>query len=366
MTRRVIRWYPIRLPPTPRETMPLLKKPTRRHLLRFLPDLGEIARELDTVAGLLGGRRTVLHVARRAMACQFEVLLPAGREDWASAAVLALNEVERIESILSIFRPDSELSNVNRLAASPVGMRVSEELFAFLERCRSLWTSTEGAFDPACGALSEVWGFKQRSPRRPSEAEIAAASHVSGFRHLRLESSQRRVHLTHAGVTINPGAVGKGWAIDRAIAMLRDSGVDNALIHAGGSSIRAIGPGPDDQFGWTVALPRASSAATGPHRSGETVVRSAPASLTTTLLNQSLATSGAGEQYFESDGITYCHVIDPRTGQALRRRGALSVKAAFAADADALSTALFVMNSDERVRFLNRNVDITVFDRTEP
>lgn len=325
----------------------------RRELLGLTGDWSHGLRGPHAGAG-------ALRLRRRAMACWFELLVPADERTAAAAAMSALDEVERVEALLSIYRPESELSRLNHALADPrtaaAGVTVSAELWPFLVLCRSAWQESGGAFDPGTGELSAVWGFRDRRPRHPSNAEIERALARGGLGRLRLEAGARRVSADAPGVVLNPGAVGKGWALDRAIDALRAAGVSNALLSAGGSSIRAIGGGPDGD-GWPVSVPAPSA---------PRVLR---------LRDAALGTTGGLEQFFEHDGRRYAHVIDPRRGVAVQRAGLVSVvvrepppsdraregttppdvRGHEAAWADALSTALFVMGRDESLRWLARN-----------
>jgi thiamine biosynthesis lipoprotein len=258
-------------------------------------------------------------VHRTAMACRFEVTLPSEDARHVDAARAALDEVDAIEDALSWFRDTSELSRVNReAAAGPVA--VGPGLFALLSLCRELHAATGGAFDPASTALSRCWGFLDRRGRLPTEGEIAEARARSGMDKVAVEDLARTVRFAVAGVEINLGAVGKGWALDRITATLRARGVVRALVTAGDSSHRGWGG-----EGWELAL--------RPGREELGLLR---------LRDAALGTSGAGEQHFEAGGRRYGHVLDPRTGRPAEGVRSASVVASEAAVADALSTAFLV------------------------
>ncbi len=264
-----------------------------------------------------GGHWVKVH--RTAMACRFEVTLPSEDARHVEAARAALDEVDAIEDALSWFRDTSEVSRVNRAAATaPVAVGAS--LFALLSLCREIHAATGGAFDPASTALSRSWGFLERRPRLPAEEEIAAARACSGLDKVVLDGLARTVRFGAPGVELSFGAVGKGWALDRVAAALRARGVLRALLTAGGSSHRGWGGGP-----WELVL----------RPGGEDVglLR---------LRDAALGTSATGEQRFEADGRRYGHVLDPRTGRPAEGVRSASVVASEAAVADALSTAFLV------------------------
>lgn len=278
---------------------------------------------LDVPAHGLAGEHWI-HVYRAAMACRFEVVLPGEAAADVPAAREALDEADRLEAALSVFRDTSELSRVNRGAAA-VPVPVSEELFDLLRACGTLWARTGGAFDITSTPLSRCWGFLRREGRLPPAQEIAAARDRVGMARVELDPRASAIRFRSRGVELNLGGIGKGYALDCMGALLRRRRVRHALISAGGSSILAIGGG---RGGWSVDV-RSRQVAGGliAH------VR---------LRDCALATSGAGEQFVEIDGIRYGHVLDPRTGWPARGILSASVITGDAAIADALSTAFLV------------------------
>src|SRR5687768_15236113 len=197
---------------------------------------------------LAGGRRDApddghwVRVHRRAMACRFEITLAAEDARHVEAARAALDEADRVEASLTVFRDTSEVAAVNRQAAE-VPVAASDLLFALLERCRALHAATGGAFDPTAGPLTRCWGFLAREGRLPSAEEIGAARAAVGFEKVRVDADTRTVRFLAAGMSLNFGAIGKGLALDRMAAILRRHDVPRALVSAGGSSAIALGAG---------------------------------------------------------------------------------------------------------------------------
>jgi len=264
-----------------------------------------------------GGHRAKAH--RTAMACRFEVTLAAEDARHLDAARAALDDVDKVEAALTWFRDTSEVSLVNRgAAAAPVA--IGPSLFALLSLCRELHAATGGAFDPASTALSRCWGFLERRPRLPTEQEVATARARSGLDKVIADGLSRTVRFAVPGVELNFGAVGKGWALDRVAATLRQRGVSRALLTAGGSSHRGWG-----DEAWELAV-RPGGEELGLLR----------------LRDAALGTSAAGEQHFEAGGKRYGHVLDPRTGWPAEGVRSASAVASEAAVADALSTAFLV------------------------
>jgi thiamine biosynthesis lipoprotein len=292
---------------------------------------------------LSGGRRSTgedghwVRVHRRAMACRFEVTLAEEDARHVEAARAALDEADRVEAVLTVFRDSSEVSAVNReAAAGPVV--VGDLLFALLERCRPIHAATGGAFDPTSGPLTRCWGFLVREGRLPAAEEIAEAMASVGFGKVQLDAAARTVRFEAAGMALNFGSIGKGLALDRMAAVLRARNVPRALVSAGGSSAIAIGGG--DGFVVDLTSPRV------PDRLGRLY-----------LAEAALGTSGAGEQYFEAEGRRYGHVIDPRTGWPCEGVLSASVVAPEATLADALSTAFLVGGPELAERYCATHPD---------
>ncbi|HMO86118.1 MAG TPA: FAD:protein FMN transferase, partial [Lacipirellulaceae bacterium] len=197
-----------------------------------------------------------LHASRQSMACEFDIQYHAADGPVAtSVAIGALDLIDQLESQLTVYRPTSEVMDVNRSAASrPVA--VEPRLFALLELCAVLYDETGGAFDVTAGPLSRVWGFLVRQGRLPTGDEIKAARRLTGFDQVRLDIAARTVAFAQPGVEINFNAIGKGYALDRVAAHMAECGVDDYLCHGGRSSVLARGRDRgDDCGGWRIAVP---------------------------------------------------------------------------------------------------------------
>jgi thiamine biosynthesis lipoprotein len=264
------------------------------------------------------------------MATTFEIAIPYGTPHALPAAEAALDLIDQLEEQLTVYRDSSEVSRLN---AAGKADEVEPQMFALLQRCAVLTRETRGAFDAAAGALVKCWGFYKREGRIPTAAELNAAMARTGFRHVILNPESRAVRFARPGVELNLGAVGKGYALDRAADLLRtEFGIRSALLHAGGSSVRAVGCPPNDFRGWNVSVRH-------PHDDRRT--------LGSVFLNgEALGTSADTYQHFEYNGKRYGHVLDPRTGRPVIGTRSASCIAPTAADADALSTAFFVAGPD--------------------
>jgi thiamine biosynthesis lipoprotein len=262
-------------------------------------------------------------ISRPAMACRFEVTLPLEDQAGVLAASQALDEVDGLEEQLTIFSESSEVSFINREAATrPV--RVERSLFSLLLLCRELCRETGGAFDITSGPLSRCWGFQRRQGRIPELNEIEEAKALAGDDKLLFDCESRALRFARPGVEINLGSIGKGYALDRVAGTIRRR-ARRALLSAGSSSMLAIG-------GWTV----------GVRHPGDKERRLAVARLS----DAALSTSGAEEQFFEHGGKRYGHIIDPRTGWPADRVASVTVIASSTmvgtAVTDALATAFYV------------------------
>jgi thiamine biosynthesis lipoprotein len=265
------------------------------------------------------------------MACSFEVFLRPEDRIFVTAVHAAFDLLESLEQQMSVYRPDSELSRLNRVAAS-TPVRVEPGLYGLLRFAGDLGAETGGAFDITAGALIRCWGFLQRQGRVPAADELERARAASGWQNVVFDDSESTVAFKRPGVELNLGAIGKGYALDEMARKLRDAGLRNFMVHAGHSSILACG-NSSAGAGWEVRVkdPRGSEAGLGSVRLDE----------------RSLSTSGTGQQFFTEGGRRFGHILDPRTGWPSETNVLCSVLAESAARAEALSTALFVMSESE-------------------
>lgn len=294
----------------------------------------------------------LLHVSRPAMACRFELLFNAGQyANDTTAALEALDLVQLLEDGISYFRTTSQLSRVNALAAE-MPVEVEPPLFDLLRLSLELHAQTAGALDVAAAPLWEAWGFSRRAGRIPSDEEIAEALERTGSHLIELDPGRRTVRFKRAGVRINLGSIGKGYALDRAGEVLAAAGVADFLFHGGQSSVLARGsrlepaggrPSPASP-GWSVGVrhplwPR--------RRVAEIRLR-----------NRALGTSGSTMQFFRHRGRRYAHILDPKTGRPADGVLSATVVAPSAAVADALSTAFFVMGPEQALAFCRTRPEI--------
>lgn len=281
----------------------------------------------------------IIRLSRVAMGSEFQVILVGDdREHLGEVAHYVLDEVEALEARLSHYRPDSEICDLNvRAAFEPVLMEWS--IFELLRRCVEFSEQTDGAFDCTAGPLIRCWGFFRGQGKLAEPEAVQEALAVVGSRLLELNAAERTVRFRREGMQVHLGGIGKGYAVDEAVAWLRRLGVEAALVHGGTSTIYALGA-PPGQDAWEIGL----RDPTDPEqRLG--VVR---------LRDQALSTSGDYEQFFEVDGKRYSHILDPRTGYPAVGMRSATVIAKSATDTDALSTAAFVLGEEAARRLCER------------
>ncbi|NBV21383.1 MAG: FAD:protein FMN transferase [Proteobacteria bacterium] len=284
-------------------------------------------------------------LARHAMATRFELVLHGGHEPGLRAAgEEALDEIERLENELSYFRATSQIFRLNQEAAQhPV--RVAPWLFRLLQQAQRLTQETGGTFDITVAPLMRCWGFYTRERRVPDAAALAEARACVGMHLVELDEAAMTVRFTRAGVQLDLGSIGKGFAIERAGEFLREAGVTSALLHGGTSTVLAIGT-PPDAPGWKIALEHPASQSEG-IRNLQFAIRNSSAPLATvSLRDESLSVSAIWGKSFTAADRSYGHVIDPRTGEPTQGALLAAVVLPSATESDALSTMLLTLGPD--------------------
>jgi thiamine biosynthesis lipoprotein len=265
------------------------------------------------------------------MATRFELVLQGDDPVHLRAAgEQALDEIERLENQLSLYRSQSEIADINRCAASePV--KITPSMFNLLQQAKSLSAETGGAFDITVAPLVACWGFMGGSGQIPDPQSVAAARAKVGMHLLELDESRSTVRFRRDGVMLDLGAIGKGYAVQQAAELLREAGVTSGLLHGGTSSIYAIGHPPDAEA-WLVAIENHAD----PKQ---------PPIATIPLKDESLSVSAVWGKSFSAAGRNYGHVLDPRTGEPTSAALLAAVVVRSATEADALSTALLTLGT---------------------
>lgn len=283
--------------------------------------------------------------ARLAMATRFEIVLhgdnPAALR---AAGEEALDEIARLEDQLSLYRAGTELSRVNaRAAKEPV--QVTPSLFALLELAKELNHETGGAFDISVAPLVRCWGFMGEGGSVPEPAQLEEARTRTGMDLVELHDATKTVRFAREGVLLDLGAIGKGYAVDQAVEVLRESGVvQSALVHGGTSTVYGLGA-PPGAVAWRIAVRRPPQVnrplktvqdGSWDNSDEEGVLR------TVCLRDEALSVSAVWGKFFQAEGKMYGHVLDPRTGEPTTAAQLAAVVLTSATETDALSTALLI------------------------
>lgn len=269
-----------------------------------------------------------LRLSVSAMGTTFSIALHGRDRDSMETAVgAAFDEVRRLDRLLSNYRSESEWSVVNRTAGrEPVPL--SPELFHLISRCLDASVRTDGAFDITVGPLKRAWGFYRGTGSVPSTGALDAARQHVGFRFVHLEPSTQTIQFDHPGVELDPGGLGKGYAVDQMVDVLRQHGVESAMVAGSKSSIYGLGTPPTGADGWRADI-------SVPERPGTCLGQ-------VFLHDTSLSTSGTGEQCCWLDGAMYSHIVDPRTGWPLQQAAQVSVVTPSALDGEVWAKACLI------------------------
>jgi len=257
-----------------------------------------------------------------------------------SALEAAFDEIDRVDDLLSNYKSTSEISRINREAAQHAVI-TDAETFAFLQAAMAYSRNTGGTFDITVGRLLHTWGFFQHQGAVPSAAAQHADASGVGWQHVHLDPATRSVQFLHSNqLELDPGGIGKGYAVDRVVALLHDLHITRALISAGSSSLYMIGAPPGED-GWPVQIP-------DPTHPGVTLQ-------TLHLHDVSLSTSACSEKHFVQNGHDYCHIFDPRTLVPVEGMLQTTIISPLAIDSDALSTGLFVTTPEQSRTILDQH-----------
>ncbi len=238
----------------------------------------------------------------------------------------AFREIDRLDDQMSNYKPESELSTINRHAYRQ-RVVVEPHLFKLLENSLRYSEETGGAFDITVGPLMKSWGFFRGGGHLPRASELAQVLKRVGYRHVKLEAAARTIQFDEPGIEIDLGGIAKGYAVDQVVKILDSDGVKQALISSGTSSVYALGS-PPGEHGWKVFV--------------RDPLDTKKAARVLRLQNLSLSVSGDYEKFFKLGGKIYAHIMDPQTRMPVENMLSTVVVSPSATDSDALSTAFFV------------------------
>ncbi len=319
------------------------------HVLTSSPGCTCGSREQERPQVDAGSSATIVEARRRLMGTEFHVSVST--EDPVAARVAitaALDEVARVERVLSPVNAESEVSRLNASAGDePVPL--SAATIALLGRALELSELTGGAFDVTYAALSPIWrSVREDPPQLPTDESIDAARALVGWRDLVLDREGSTAFLRRVGMAINLGGIGKGHGVDRAGEVLVEHGLDDFIVGGGGDLLVR---GSKRGTPWRLGIQH-------PRRHGEL--------LGEVILprDMSLVTSGDYERFVEIEGVRYHHILDPRTGRPARGCAGVTLAAPNATTADAMATAVFVLGPADGMRLVEatEGVEVLIVD----
>jgi thiamine biosynthesis lipoprotein len=284
-------------------------------------------------------KQTVFKRAMKLMGNHFEISVVASREDWALERIGAgVEEIQRIERLLTTFSDDSETNLINHNAGiAPV--RVSQEVFDLIERCKRLSQITQGAFDITYGSIDKrLWNFDPSMTSLPDKNTARKMVRLIDYKNIELDRITTSVMLKEKGMRIGFGGIGKGYAAERAKSVMRAMDTDSGVVNASGD-LTAWGYQPGGRA-WTIGIvdPEAKEKVIG----------------LLDITNMAVATSGNYEKFALIDGKRYSHTINPRTGLPVTGIKSVTVVCPYAEIADAMATPIMVMGVKPGIDMINQ------------
>lgn len=265
------------------------------------------------------------------------VVVTPDEENAHHAIEQAFATIKHLESLMSDRDPNSQLSYVNQHAfAEPV--RVDDAVFEVLIASLEYSRLSEGAFDITIGPLVQLWRTEQSSGIAPSAAAVARAKELVGWQNLILDPSQKTVRFAQEGMKLDLGAIAKGYAVDKALEDLWQLEMSGAMVDIGGN-LRCYGKAPRGSRHWRIGLQ-------DPRKDENTV-------LTLTMDDVAVATSGDYRRFALVDGKSFSHIINPSTAQSAQALSSVTIIAPTAMQADALSTAITVLEEQKGLQLVN-------------
>ena len=282
------------------------------------------------------------------MGSRFDITVVANDSIQANVYIdTAVNEITRIEKLISSWDANSQTSEINRNAGiKPV--KVDDELFQLIKRALKISKLTNGAFDISYASMDKIWFFDGSMTEMPSVEDIKKSVEKVGYQNIILDELNQSVFLKFEGMKIGFGAIGKGYAADKAKILLQEKGVTSGIINASGD-LNTWGKQPNEKD-WLVAIVNPLNK--------EKVFSWMP------VYNSAVVTSGNYEKYVKFNNVLYTHIIDPRTGYPATGILSVTIFTKTAELADALATSIFVMGVDTGLDFVNQlnGVDCIIID----
>jgi len=263
----------------------------------------------------------------------------------ANAAQLAFGAIDTLNATMSDYSLESELSRLSATSGTDTWVKVSNDLWEVLKLAKAYGEQTQGAFDPTIGPLVQLWRRARRKNILPDTSQINEAQQAVGCQHIHMDSANQQVKLVKPDMRLDLGGIAKGYAVDRALMRLKDKGISSALVDGGGDI--AIGDPPPHLEGWDIGLEMVD-------REGQL------GRFTMQVSHCAVATSGDTYRSVEIDGITYSHIIDPKTGLGLTIRRKVTVIAPNGTAADAMASAVSVMGEKSGISWASTKANVEV------
>ncbi len=283
------------------------------------------------------------------MGTTFKIILYAGDDSVANvASKAAFKKVEALNQILSDYEKDSELNNLSRLSGRDEWIPVSSPLFSVLSKAQEVAQKTDGAFDITIGPYVQRWRMmgKESNPTLPSGDTLSKLSKSVGFKYVKLDSSAKAVKLLQQNMQLDAGGIAKGFAADEALDMLKHYGITSALVDAGGDIV--LGDAPPGKKGWEISLLYHSNG-------GKTCT------MTVSLANKAVATSGDLFQHIKIGNKRYSHIINPQTGLGLKNQRLVTVIAPDGITADSYASAVCVLGPQKGIELIEEESQFSGF-----
>lgn len=312
-----------------------------RSIRRRLPSTVLLTASFGSIGPLLTPPAHAEWVSREEAIMGTRVAVELWSQDRAQGQALierVMDEMHRVDALMSTYKPTSQVSLINERAAREA-VTVDADLFGLLETALSYSRLTDGAFDITYASVGYLYDYRRRI--KPTDEALAAALPAVDYRHVLLDPAAHSVRFARAGVRIDLGGIAKGWAVDRGIELLRAASVEHAFVTAGGDT-RIIG----DRFGqpWMVGI-------RDPREADKVVVR-------IPLVDAALSTSGDYERFFEADGMRYHHILSPATGRPASAVRSVTIIGPTATRTDGLSKTIFVLGIERGMQILDRAGDV--------
>jgi thiamine biosynthesis lipoprotein len=280
------------------------------------------------------------------MGTRFKIIVYAPDEAVANtAAKAAFARIAELDGIMSDYRPASELMQLCKKAGGePV--KVSHDLFYVLSKSQQLAERSDGAFDVTVGPIVRLWRVARTTRRMPDADKLKQALDLVGYKNVRLDEKAQTVQLLKAGMQLDLGGIGKGFAADEALKTLEKHGIKSALVAAGGDI--AVSAAPPDAEGWTIGIAPLEDPERKPKRY-------------LLLRDMAVSTSGDAEQHVEIDGKRYSHIVDPKTGLGLIGRQSVTVVARRGIDSDSLTKVVSVWGPKHGFEFIEKMQGVAAY-----